>query len=345
MLGNSKKMMLGVVRRQWSRFGVQTRHYNFASSRYNACFGNVPAVNVQALREDALKAIKENEEHPDLWYEDPVVTILKGNTLRDGNIEKTVDSFGRENGRIILATDDEIEKIENHLRNFESKGDYREKIRKVEEEILTKYAGKLIANQAADFKKQDGVTEIEESLEANAIERRMNDALMEDEKAGIVNISREPVFVGCVSNFSNFLDLCRKVLRHLELGVPCVVLSRSNTTQHMYRWVQILVELMAKHDVEEGLLTYASCTIPQTQRLFDAFPGGPMHITCSREVAENVRSCHANTLSSTGGPNTLVATECTPEVLQAIRWSAMIENSGQCTWCSSFLMFSSECLL
>ena len=281
-------MIARVARSRLSRF-CRVREYNFASSRYNECFGNVPLVDVQALREDALEAIKEREKYPDLWYEDPVVTILNGNTLRDGHLENTVDSFGRENGRIILATDDEIEKIEKHLRSFESKGDYREAIRKVEKEILTKYAGKLIANQAADFKKQDGVTEIEESLEANAIERRMNDALLEDEKEGIVNISREPVFVGCVSNFSNFLDLCRKVLRHLELGVPCVVLSRSNTTQHMYRWVQILVELMAKHNVDEGLLTYASCTIPQTQRLFDAFPDGPMHITCSREVAENVR--------------------------------------------------------
>ena len=41
-----------------------------------------------------------------------------------------------------------IQKIENHLRNFESKGDYRKKIRQVEEEILTSDAGKLIANQA-----------------------------------------------------------------------------------------------------------------------------------------------------------------------------------------------------
>ena len=196
---------------------------------------------------------------------------------------------------------------------------------------MAEHAGELIANQAADFKKQDGVTEIEESIEANVVEQRMNDLLLRDEADGKVTISRAPVFVGCVSNFSNFLDLCRKVLRHMELGVPCVVLSRSNTTQHMFRWTQILLELMAKHEVDEGLLTYASCTIPQTHRLFDAFPDGPMHITCNREVAANVRAIHANTLSSTGGPNTLVSTEATPEVMQAIRWSAMIENSGQCT--------------
>jgi hypothetical protein len=43
-------------------------------------------------------------------------------------------------------------------------------------------------------------------------------------------------------------------------------------------------------------------------------------------------------MSSTGGPNTLVATANTPEVSTAIRLSGMIENKGQCTAMRHFVL-------
>jgi len=202
----------------------------------------------------------------------------------------------------------------------------------IEDELLSEFPGFLIGNQAVDFRKQDGVTEIEESIEANPVERRMNDLLISDESAGKIKIDRSPAFVGCVSNFSNFLDLFRKTIRNLEVGVPCVILSRSNTTQHMYRWSVLLRTLCEKHGVDLGMVTYFSADLPEIKRVFASSPSTcPMHITCSRELAKAVKSDHPNTMSSTGGPNTLVAPRLTSSVKEAIRFSAMIENSGQCT--------------
>jgi len=63
-----------------------------------------------------------------------------------------------------------------------------------------------------DFTLCLGVTEIEESLEANPVEHKMVDALLQDESKGVVALQRTPALVGAVSNFTNFLDLCRKTL-------------------------------------------------------------------------------------------------------------------------------------
>jgi len=201
----------------------------------------------------------------------------------------------------------------------------------VEAEIFENHSAFLIGNQAVDFFKQDGVTEIEESVQANLCERRLNDQLLADEACGKVAICRAPAFVGCVSNFSNFLDLSRKTLRNIELGVPVVILSRSNTTQHMFRWTELLVELMDKHGVDNSLVTYAAAELPEQQRMLRSSPESAMYITSSREIAQAVRELHPNVMSSTGGPNTLVAPAMNKEIRDAIQLSAMIENSGQCT--------------
>ena len=312
---------------------VHTRGYHFASTEYNACFGDLPTIDGVALRKASIARLTQHEANPEVWYSDPICTTVKGKQYHSATATPTTDAFNKENGLIHLATQQELDTVAAHLRGFDTAThDFRTQVRALEREIFEMdNAAELVALQAAEFFKQDGVTEIEESVEANEVERRMNDLLLADEAKGVVDICRAPVFVGCVSNFTNFLDLSRKVLRHLEVGVPCVVLSRSNTTQHMYRWYQKLDTMMEKHGLDRGMLTYAALSVDQTQQLFTLFPEGPMHITTSREIAESVRKCHDNVLSSTGGPNTLVSTALTDDVKQAIRWSAAIENAGQCT--------------
>ena len=187
-----------------------------------------------------------------------------------------MDAFNFENGSIRHATEEEVDLLIQQIKNFKPERDNRESVRKVEVDIFENYSDFLIGNQALDFHKQDGVTEIEESVQANLVERRMNDQLLEDEAAGVVTINRATAFCACVSNFTNFLDLSRKTLRNIELGVPVVVLSRSNTTQHMYRWAELLTRLMAKHGVEPGMVSYAACSLAQQRRLYEASPTGAM---------------------------------------------------------------------
>lgn len=187
------------------------------------------------------------------------------------------------------ANEKEVEKILDHVISYRSPHiDLRSPMRLIESELLTTHAGFLIGNQALDFCKQDGVTELEESTMANAVERRMNgestfkpipslnmlisdkmylyyfekDFLLADEvDAGIIDVKRNIAIIGCVSNFSNFLDLFRKTIRNLEVGVPCLVLSRSNTTQHTFRWTELLTRMMVNFDIDQGMLTYASCDL------------------------------------------------------------------------------------
>ena len=117
-----------------------------------------------------------------------------------------------------------------------------------------------------------------------------------------------------------------------KLTLFLAVLSRSNTTQHSYRWTRLLMELMEDEGVDPGMLTYASADLPDVKRIFAASPDTcPSYFTCSRELAAAVKSGHSNSMCSTGGPNTLVAPALTEGVKEAIRFSAMIENSGQCT--------------
>jgi hypothetical protein len=110
------------------------------------------------------------------------------------------------------------------------------------------------------------------------------------------------------------------------------VAARSNTTQHTYRWAQMLTQLLPRHRIDAGMVTHLAAPLEQQKRLVAAAsPRSPFYFTGSRPVARAIRDAHPNAIASTGGPNTLVSTSLTPAVAAAVRLSATIENSGQCT--------------
>jgi hypothetical protein len=265
--------------------------------------------------------------------------------------ERTVDTFnalGVVNGKQLLASPEQVAILKNHICTFQSPyTDLRPQIRDIELELFEKYSGFLIGNQCVDFQKQDGATEIEEAIQASTIERRLNDLLLAAEAEGQITIHRKPIYVSAVSNFTNFLDLSRKTLRSLEVGVPVVILSRSQTSQHSYRWAKLLVDLLASVDkkvagstvVDPGMVTFLSCSLHDIKDITKdcANATGNLYTTCSRALAAEIKEGYPNTVASTGGPNTLVCVDWNPKsvnhakLVEAIAMSASIESAGQCT--------------
>lgn len=274
---------------------------------------------------------------PRTWSDEPITTMIGCETVTDSadGFADTVDAFAQSNGKIRLGTPLVVDKVINHLSSFQPpKEDLRTAVRRIEDQLLgasSELAAILVANQALDFHKQDGFTEIEEANQALLVERALNDALLADEAAGKVVISRAPAFVGAVSNFSHFLDLCRKMLRNLELGVPIVLLSRSNTTQHMFRYFRLLVERLAAEGIEPKMATYLATSIEEQRRVLASCPESPMYFTGSRAIAERIREVAPRLCASTGGPNTMLAEKLTGGVVEAAQMSHLIEHKGQCT--------------
>lgn len=307
--------------------------FNFGSPAYAECFDNLPIADVNTLRKSTLDYLERFDRQE--WYDNPITTILNGEKFpcqRDTLVE-TKDAFNRTNGLQQLATKDQVDQLVHAISNQKSTHlDLRIALREIEQELLTTYAGSLIGNQCLDFGKQDGITEIEEATMANAVERNLNDLLLKDEADGRLSINRKPIYVSCVSNFTLFLDLFRKTVRSLELGIPCVILGRSNTSQHAYRWTELLVTLLKKHNLSD-MVTFLSCSLDDiihiTQSTKDST--GNLYATCSRDLAKEILSSYPNTIASTGGPNTMITTNWAPAVQDALRTSATIESSGQCT--------------
>mmetsp|Transcript_71242 Transcript_71242/g.201929 ORF Transcript_71242/g.201929 Transcript_71242/m.201929 type:complete len:720 (+) Transcript_71242:2-2161(+) len=307
--------------------------YSFGTAGYRACLTAPEPVDTEKLRADVLRTLEAFD--PKAWHDAPMTTLLRGEVLQGDQRVETVDAFGHKNGSQVLAAASSVDRVIEHVHGFRvANADLRGPVRAIEDVFFKgPLAAELVAYQALDFHKQDGITEIEESQQALLVERRLNDALLEDEGLGKLVIGRAAAFVGCVSNFTNFLDLCRKILRNMEVGVPVVVLSRSNTTQHMYRYTVRLLEQMREHGLDLGLCTFCSCSIEEQRRLLGACRESPMYFTGSRAVACRIKEVAPRLVASTGGPNTMVVGEggFSPEVATAARMSNLIEHKGQCT--------------
>jgi hypothetical protein len=270
------------------------------------------------------------------------MSLLNGKILVGGEEKEvnTVNALGAVNGKQLLAGPLQVEQLKLHIQSYKSQDlDLRVPIRKVEQMLLTEYAGFLIGNQCIDFQKQDGVTEIEESTMANAVERRLNDLLLQEEVKGSIVVNRQPIYVSAVSNFTNFLDLFRKTIRSLEAGIPVVVLGRSQTSQHSYRWTKLLSELCVQESIDPGMITFLSCTLDDIKDITRSCQKytGNLYTTCSRALAKDIKANYPKTIASTGGPNTLVCTDWDKKnpnhaaIQEAIACSASIESAGQCT--------------
>jgi hypothetical protein len=334
--------------------GHAFRSFHFGTSEYASCFTNLPQPDPTYFRQQAVAYLQDTFDGK-LWYDRPIASLLRGERLVKGAPDATVDThsaLGRVNGRQVWSTPDEITLLQEHITTYQSPyTDLRDVIRQVEEDLFTHFAGFLIGHQCVDFGKQDGVTEIEEAVMANTVERRLNDLLLRDEGDGVLTVNRQPIYVACVSNFTNFLDLSRKTLRSLEVGIPVVLLGRSQTSQHVFRWTELLLELAAtKGGMDPGMLTYLSCPVQDLTDILQTCEAntGNLYVTCSRELAAELKRIYPATVASTGGPNTLVVTSNVPvekikkdgttvpnsmpaDLQAAIRTSATIESAGQCT--------------
>jgi len=323
----------------------RVRHFHFGTPSYHACFLPAVPVEASAIRAAAVAALGRKDA--DQWYREPIVSLLHGVALKGGTRVNTIDAFGAVNGSQLLASDTELERLVEHAATFRpARADLRAAVRRAEATMLTKHAGELIANQTLDFGKQDGVTEIEESLQANEVERRLNDQLWKTEEAGVISVPRRVALVPCVSNFSHFLDMCRKTIRLIEIGVPAMVLSRTHTQQYCYRWAALLAQELQAEGVEPAYFSFCSATVEQQQRVMKAadaadaaagLPAGllaptPCLFTGARALAKHIKTTVSpGLIASTQGPNMMVALGLTPSIATAAALSATIEHSGQCT--------------
>lgn len=73
-------------------------------------------------------------------------------------------------GAQLLAPPDVVDAVIKHIKDYRPpKTDLRVPVRSAEAVLLSEHAAALAGSQALDYKKQDPMTEIEESIEANEV--------------------------------------------------------------------------------------------------------------------------------------------------------------------------------
>ena len=131
---------------------------------------------------------------------------MNGKKLPDGDGTSTIltkNALGEDNGKQVVASKKQVELLIHHIKhdlnnNYEGMKDLRNPMRNIEQKLLSsKYTGFLVGNQCIDFQKQDGITEIEEAIMANTVERKLNDMLLQDESNGKLTICRKPIYGTC----------------------------------------------------------------------------------------------------------------------------------------------------
>lgn len=79
-------------------------------------------------------------------------SLLNGDQLHGGPLIETVNAMGDTNGLQEYATPDQVQSLKDQISTFKSdQTDLRDPIRRIEQRLLTEYAGFLIANQCIDF--------------------------------------------------------------------------------------------------------------------------------------------------------------------------------------------------
>ena len=117
------------------------KDYNFASSTYVSAFGSLPTPSFDALRSQTLTYLSE-EFDASTWSTDPVKTIVNGVPFQSGAVSDTLDAFGKPNGKIRHATEDEVDRIIEHVSTYTPPViDCREAVRAIEDEVRESRGG------------------------------------------------------------------------------------------------------------------------------------------------------------------------------------------------------------